>query len=210
MKGSIFFSVTAAMLLLVSCTKEPLNNLTEEESRIYVTNFDRSADFESYKTFSIVDSVAVIDNSRLTAKEFTQWDQSVLNAIVDKMQERGFIRVSKDQEPDLGVNVSRIYNTYTGVVNYPDYYGGYYDVYDPFYWGYGGSSYYFPSYYDFYQVTEAALSIDLLDLKNAKTNNRIAGIWNGLVRGSGIFRSSNTEPQINVLFEQSPYLKTQQ
>jgi hypothetical protein len=129
---------------------------------------------------------------------------------MNKMQERGFVRVSKDQEPDLGINVSRLYNTYTGVVSYPDYYGGYYDFYDPFYWGYGGSSYYFPTYYDFYQVTDAALSIDILDLKNAKINNRIVGIWNGLVRGSGIFRSTNTEAQINALFNQSPYLKTQQ
>ena len=46
-----------------SCSKDPLNDMTEEESRIYVTNRADSIDFTSYKTFSIVDSVAVASSS---------------------------------------------------------------------------------------------------------------------------------------------------
>ena len=38
-----------------SCSKDPLKNLSEEESRIYITNRDSTADFALYKTYSIAD-----------------------------------------------------------------------------------------------------------------------------------------------------------
>ena len=48
---------------LSSCTKDPLDNMTEEESRIYITNRDSTVSFSSYKTYSIADSVTLIDNN---------------------------------------------------------------------------------------------------------------------------------------------------
>jgi len=118
--------------------------------------------------------------------------------------------VSRAQNPDLGVNVSRIYNTYNGVMSYPDYWGGYGGYYDPYYWGYPGSSYYFPQRYSIYQITEGAASIDLLDLKTATTTKQIRGVWNGLIRGSGVFNVNNAPNQAKALFDQSPYLKANQ
>lgn len=212
MKRNFIFSLVAiaGIFAFPSCTKEPLDNLTEEESRIYITNHDSTASFSSYKTFSIVDTVSVIDNSRLSAKELTAWDARVINALRSQMQSRGFMEVDRDSNPDLGINVSRLYNTYSGIVSYPNYWGGYNDFYDPFYWGYGGYNYNFPPSYGVYQVTEGALSIDMLDLKNAATTNQIKGVWNGLVRGTGIFRNNNVDAQVQVLFDQSPYLRTNQ
>jgi Domain of unknown function (DUF4136) len=119
------------------------------------------------------------------------------------MQQRGFLFVSRNQNPDIGITVSRIYNTYQGIVDYTDYY---YDYWDPFYWGYTGSSYFFPSYYAVYQVTEGALSVDMLSLKDARTTNQIKSVWNGVIRGSGIFNSQNVNAQVEALFNQSPYL----
>jgi hypothetical protein len=49
-------------LFYIGCSKEPLKNLTPEESRIYITDHDSSVSFSDYKTFSISDSIAVIDN----------------------------------------------------------------------------------------------------------------------------------------------------
>ena len=201
-------SVFALALLLISCTKEPLNNLSEDDSRIYITNHDSTVSFSTYKTFSIVDTVSVIDNGRVSSRELTAWDAAFLNELRAAMEARGFQYVARNQDPDLGINVSRIFNTYTGIYDYNDYWGGYYDYYDPFYWGYGGSSYYFPSYYGVYEVTEGAVSVDLLDLKNASSTNTIRGVWNGLIRGSGIFSGSNIGEQVQALFNQSPYLVT--
>lgn len=199
----------AGLALLSGCKKDPFSDMTEEESRIYITNRDSSVAFTSYKTYSIVDSVSVIDNNRVTERGTTSWDLQVLNAVRTAMEARGYVRVPHTQSPNLGINVSRIYNTTTNVVNFNNFYGGYGGFYDPFYWGYGGYGYNFPSY-GFYQSTDAALSIDILDLKNASSNRTIKGIWNGLIRGSGIFKSASVNSQVQALFDQSPYMNTVQ
>ena len=203
-------STAASVLVLAGCTKEPLNNLTEEESRIYITNKDSQADFTSYKTFSVADSVAVINNNRLEKKALTNVDAGFISAVKAQLQGRGYTLVNKDQDPDLGINISRVYNTYTGVVSYPDYWGGYPGYWDPWYWGYPGYGYYWPGFYGVYQISEGALSIDALDLKDADKEGKIKGIWNGLIRGSGIFNPGNADSQIKALFDQSAYFKANQ
>lgn len=208
MIGLALLAVSSAVVLS-SCTKDPLNNMTEEESRIYITNHDSTVNFNSYKTYSIVDSVALIDNSRLAGREATSWDVQLISAVQSAMNTRGFVKVDRTQNPDLGINISRVYNTFNNVVNLSDYFNYYGGYYDPYYWGYGGYDYYFPTY-GVYQTTEAALSIDILDLKNASGGQTIKGVWSGLIRGEGIFRSSNVESQVQALFDQSPYLKTNQ
>ena len=206
--GSVLLSL-ATILTVSSCKKDPLNNMSEEESRIYITNHDSTVHFNSYKTYSISDSVALIDNNRFAGREATSWDLQVISAVQNAMNARGYVKVDRTQNPDLGINVSRVYNTSTNLVDLSGYYGGYGGYYDPYYWGYGGYDYYFPTY-GYYQSTEAALSIDILDLKNASGSQTIRGIWDGLVRGEGIFRNSNIESQVQALFDQSPYLKTNQ
>ena len=138
---------STGMAILSGCAKDPLNNLTEEESRIYITNRDSTVNFASYKTYSIPDSVYVIDNNTLASRENTNWDQSALAAVRNAMEQKGYIRVSPGQSPDLGINVSRLYNTTTNVVDFSDYYGGYGGYYDPYYWGYSGYGYNFPPVY---------------------------------------------------------------
>src|SRR5690606_26251612 len=102
---------------------------------------------------------------------------------------------------------SRVYNTYTGVIDYGNYWGNYYGYYDPYYWGYPGYNYYFPPMYGFYEINEGAATVDLLDLKNSEANNQIAGIWNALFRGTGVFDAGTIAQQVDAVFDQSPYLK---
>ncbi|WEK37717.1 MAG: DUF4136 domain-containing protein [Candidatus Pseudobacter hemicellulosilyticus] len=203
-------STAVSVLVLAGCSKEPLNNLTEEESRIYITNHDSTVNFGSYTTFSVADSVAVISNNRLEGKALTAYDAAIIAAVKAELQARGYTPVSKDANPDLGINISRVYNSSTGLISYPDYWGGYGGYWDPFYWGYGGYGYYFPTYYGSYTITEGALSIDALDLKDASADKQIMGVWNGLVRGTGIFRESNAAGQAKALFDQSAYFSVSQ
>src|SRR4249919_2523721 len=100
MKRAIAVLATAVAVVAVSCQKESLNNLTPEESRIYVTNHDSSVNFSTYRTYNLTDSVAVIDNGHVT-KEITSTDQSYIDAVDKYMQQRGFTKVAKDQSPDL-------------------------------------------------------------------------------------------------------------
>lgn len=198
-------AVACVVILMASaCTKDPLKNLSDEESRIYITQRDSTVNFANFSTFSIADSVAYINNNQSVTR-FTAVDAGFIEAIKNQMQQRGFVFVPRNQNPDIGITVSRIYTTYQGIIDYSDYY---YDYWDPFYWGYSGSSYFFPSYYGVYQVTEGALSIDMLNLKDAPATNQIKSVWNGFIRGSGIFSSQNVNSQVEALFAQSPYLES--
>ena len=208
MKKSWLVYLAVLGFFLSSCTKDPLDNLTQEESRIYVTNYDTTVSFNNYKTFRIADSVAIIENNQLQGRERTAQAAQFIDATVNALQQKGYVRVNSGQVADLGVTVSAITNTSTQVVSYRDYgnyYGGYWD---PFYWDYPGYSYYVPTYYGIYETGETAITIDMVDLKNAtNNNNQLKVIWSGLIRGSGIF-SGNISNQVNALFNQSSYLKS--
>ncbi|MDR6341958.1 hypothetical protein HNQ91_005035 [Filimonas zeae] len=199
--------LTAVVIALgaVSCVKDPLNDLTAEDSRIYITNFDSTADFTRFKTFRVSDSVAVVSGNK-ASRALEAADLAYINAVKKYMLQRGYREVASDSTPDLGVNVNRIYNTSTGVISYPDYWGYYGGYWDPFYWGYGGYGYYIPYSYAIYQITEGAFSVDMLDLKDAPGKNTINVIWTGLVRGSGILNASVADAQIKALFDQSAYI----
>ena len=193
-------------LLLFGCVKEPIENLTQEESRIYVTNYDTAVSFSNYSTFRMADSIAIIVNNQLESRERTGGDAQFIDAVAAALEQKGYTRVT-DQSADMGVTVSSITNTSTQLVSYNDY-GGYYGSYwDSFYWGYNDYSYYFPTYYGVYETGETALAIDIVDLKNASQGNQIRVVWSGLIRGSGIFSSQNSNSQIAALFSQSPYLQ---
>jgi hypothetical protein len=207
-KNVMWITMLASVVILTGCTKDPVANLSEEESRIYVTDHDAAANFSAYKTFSISDSVAVIDEGRVS-KDITVTDQAFINAVKAEMQAKGYTLVNKSANPDLGINVSRVYNTSTGIISYRNYYDLYGGYYDPYYWGYPGYSYYSPYSYATYSITEGALSVDMLDLKDASSANRINVIWTGLIRGAGIFNANTAASQVKMLFDQSPYLKNQ-
>lgn len=206
MKRCVLWCLPAVCFLLSRCTKDPLNNLSNEESRIYITNHDTSVRFSNYATFAIADSVAYIADNRLQGKQASSLDQQFINAVASSLKQRGFQQVSTDQKPDLGVTVSVIRNTSTQLISYPDY-GGYYgDYWDAYSWGYPGYDYYFPSYYGVYQSNETDLAVDVIDLRNAGENNDLKAVWSGLIRGEDIFNPQNVNAQIAALFNQSSYL----
>jgi hypothetical protein len=205
----LFVPIVASIFVLSGCSKDPLKNLSDDESRIYITNHDTTVNFSNFKTYSISDSVAVISNGQLQKKTTTETDLAIISAVKQNMQQRGYQLVSKGDSPDLGVSVNKVISTQTGLLNYPSYWGYYNSYWDPYYWGYGGYDYYFPySSYAVYEIREGALSIDIVDLKDAGTSKKITGIWNGLVRGESIFTVANAASQVKALFDQSPYLSS--
>lgn len=187
-----------------SCSKDPLKDMTEEESRIYVTNYDDSVNFSSYKTFSIVDSVAVATNTN-ERRALTDYDKKLIADVASSLEARGYTRVARAAKPDLAVNLTRIDNTYSAIYYDPGYWTGIGGYYDPFYWGYPGYGYYWPSYYQVYQQ-ERAVSIDVVDLKNPR-NNQLVAVWNAMLRGSGVWNINNVDSMVSAVFAQSTYLK---
>ncbi|WP_090098563.1 DUF4136 domain-containing protein [Chitinophaga sp. CF118] len=205
----VMYLMSASLILtasISSCSKDPLKNMTDEESRIYVTNRADSVDFTTYATFSIADSVAVISNTSNDRRELTDYDKKLIADVSAAMVAKGYKLIARTGKPDLAVNLTRIDNTYSSVYYDPGYWSGIGGYYDPFYWGYGGYGYYWPSYYQVYQK-ERAVSIDLIDLKNPK-NNQLVAIWNAMLRGSGVWNINNVDSMVTAVFAQSTYLKT--
>jgi hypothetical protein len=207
MKRVMYFMSAALMLTMSisSCSKDPLKDMTDEESRIYVTNRADSVDFTTYSTFSITDSVAVISNSGANERALTDYDKKLIADVSAAMVAKGYKLIPRAAKPDLAVNLTRIDNTYSSVYYDPGYWSGIGGYYDPYYWGYSGYGYYWPSYYQVYQK-ERAVSIDLVDLKNPK-NNQLVAIWNAMLRGSGVWSTGNVDSMVTAVFAQSTYLK---
>lgn len=216
MKNLLLIAIVGAGLISMSaCQKDPLKNLSPAESRIYITNHDASVDFSGFKTFSIADSVGYFEDNQVLGKDLSEFDATAIEAVKAAMQSRGYQLVNRTDSPDLGITVSRIYSTTTGIMSYPGYWDSYGGYYDPYYWGYGGYDYYDPiyygpNYYTTYEVTQGALSVDMLNLKDAAADNTIRPVWSGIARGTGVFSTSAAQEEINSFFEQSPYLGTNQ
>ncbi len=197
-------AVAALLAAAVGCTKQPLNHLSLDDTKIYITNRDSTASFTAFKTFSITDSVAVIRNNQLSVKAITSTDSAFIAAVSAQLQQRGYTPVARGKA-DLGVSLNRIYNSSTTVVDYGNYWGDYYGYWDPSYWGYPGYPYY-SDYAGVYTITDGAVDVDLLDLKDAAASGKIKSVWSGLIRGEGIIDAGSASAEVQALFAQSPYI----
>jgi Domain of unknown function (DUF4136) len=182
------------LCLLVACAKDPLSDLTDEDSQVFITNYDDTVSFSSYKTFATSsDSIIVLQNNRFYLSALSPELNFVQN-VTNKFKERGYTRVEKTASPDLMVNIIRVSNSSVGITQNPNY-GGY---------GYGG---YYPSSYSFYEITENYWYVEVLDKKNYVANgNKYNVIWNAEIRGNGIFDDGSLNNLVNAVFKQSSYL----
>lgn len=181
-----------------SCSPDALQDLTPEDSQVFITNYDKNTSFGNFSTFSLADSVFVVQNDR-SGVSTTALDYRVLSRVTENMTKRGYKKVAKAAKPDFGINVLRISETQTGVVA----------NYNPWnsYWGYGGSGFYYPPSYSYYQTTETYWYVEIIDLKTAGTSDKATVVWNAQVRGDGIFDESAVASVIDAVFTQSSYLK---
>jgi hypothetical protein len=186
---------------LMSCSKDPISDLSNEESLVYITNHDQSANFAQYKTFSIVDSVLIVENNR-AGSSLDDIDRAMLQGLIKNMQAMGYKYVGRKENPDVGINVSWITNTYLNVISQPlsSYYGGYW----------GGYGYGYPSYYSYYETSESSWLISMLDFKNPKTTasgKTFNVIWDAQIRGAAIGDQKLVDKMADSIFGQSGYLK---
>ena len=198
-KASLF--ILMAGIGMMSCSKDPISDLSTEETLVYITNHDKAANYTQYKTFSIVDSVLVVENGQ-AGTALTELDRDVLIRIISNMEKLGYKYVSPKSKPDVGINASWISNTYLNVVSQPlsSYYGGY--------WGGGGYGYGYPSYYQYYQTNESYWLISLLDFKNPNTVDKTFKVlWDAQIRGAGIGDRNYVDTMVDSIFGQSNYLK---
>ena len=181
------------------------------------TLYDEGADFSSYTTFHVVDTVMHLtedgeDDPNLSREH----DEFILGTVRQNMLDNGYTELSSPDSlnmPDLEIFVQVMsedfYTFYSNWYNYWGYYPG---------WGWwypGGGGWYpgypwYPGYVSSYST--GSLIVEMLDTEVAVSSTDSPGmVWAGIMNGLLSSNSSNTrarlDKQLNQLFVQSPYLK---
>lgn len=191
-----------------ACQTEP-DSAELIDQMVVSTNYDPEADFTAYSTYAIpTDTIGFVSNKStdtLITSPSSSFPRHVLSAIRSNLEARGYTRVDKKENPDLGVNVMVVndFNIFQELV-YPNY--GYPGNFYPGYYGYG--SFYAYPYVNTYAYNTGVLIIELVDLKNRTANNQVAVVWDAYLGDvySTIDRNAQSAEAIEQAFIQSPYL----
>ena len=166
------------------------------------TTYNENTAFSFYSTFTLSpDTLGLASNYDPDTLLTGTYAASVTQAIRSNMQEAGYTFINKNQNPDLGfaAYVVENYNVYRQI-NYPTYYNGYY--------GYGYGGYYGTPYVTQYNYSTTTMVINLLDLKNRDSENRLKVIWTVYIGDleKSVDPSGEILKAIDQAFAQSTYL----
>ncbi len=198
---AILFGLTC----VIACRKEPdLGQLSD--SFAVQTLKSPDANFSSYKTFFISDTISLSTTDPNDTLWFNAGAKQLVDEVKANMAARGYTFVNYGSHPDLGMSLSVIKDLNLGVV-YPGWWWGYWGCY----WGWCYYPPYYPSGGYVYSIPTGTLILDMLDLKNAQSSQKLLVPW-GSVMSGGLGNTSN-DLQLGVeairqSFGQSPYIKT--
>ena len=203
-----------AFALLTGCYPDKIDYVDEYD--IAATAYDEEADFSSYTTFHLLDTIIHLTDDGEDDPNFTrEHDEFILDLIRDNMLAKGYTEMESPDSlnmPDLMLFTEALSS------DYYQYWGYYWD-----YWGwYGGWGYWYPGYpwypsYPWYpgyvtSYSTGTLMIEIADMTDYDPEDRTIGMkWLGIIDGLLVTNSTSTrqriEKQINQLFEQSDYLQ---
>ncbi len=196
---ALLFSVA-----LTSCYTD--YGLTTEDYDVVLTKYNPEANFASYKTFVMPDSVYHLIGDDEDDTLSRQFDALILSLVAANFERRGYVRVNDVDSADAVVVVSAADQTYSGSIYYPPYWG---------YPGWGWDWYYYPPYWgdiSYYEYNTGSLYIQFANIENVDGENILYTDWmaiaNGLLSSNIVQTQSRLESSINQAFKQSPYLKT--
>jgi hypothetical protein len=197
------FWIVVVALAAVACQPEP-DNLKLYDELVVSTNFDPQAQFGSYATFAMATDTIGFASNQTADTILTHTDSDLVRPIISKvranLEQRGYTQVSREEDPDLGVNIMIVNNLnfFQQVVD-----PGYYNYY------YGYSSYYYYPYVETYVENTGTLVLQIVDLKNRNANNQVKVVWTAYLGDliKTVNRLEQTEKGIDQSFIQSPYIQ---
>lgn len=201
----LFFFV---IITFMACQPEP-DNLKLLDQLVVSTNYDTEADFTEYTTYALAtDTIGFISNrvedTILVTPEDGDLPRSILSQVETNMNQAGYTRVNRTENPDMVVHVLIVndINFFQEVV-YPGYYY-------PYGYGYGygyGSYYYNYPYVNTYVNNTGSLVVEIVDLKNP-SGNTVKVIWTAYMGDivSTVDRIKQSVEAVDQAFIQSPYL----
>ena len=199
--------IAALFAALSGCRKTPDFDQLSYEFTV-ATSLDQTADFKTYKTYFISDTVIYIggvgSDSIIVGAEAAE----LTNAVKTNMAANGYTFVPRNGNPDVGLTLSAIKNINVVVSSYPGWWDPWYGGCYWYYWCYG---YYYP-WTSVYTYTTGTVILNMYDLKNADATEQLRGLWNITALGAlGTGTSTNIAKGVEAInqgFLQSPYLKT--
>jgi hypothetical protein len=204
------FLFVISLLSLVACRKTP-DTSQLSVNFVVQTSSDPAANFSSYNTYYISDTIALKTTNPLDTLWFDADAKRLVDAVRTNMNARGYSAVSTSHSnPDLGLGLTVLKDLNVGVI-YPGWWWGYWGG---CYWGYC----YYPPYYPWYgggyvyTVPTGTIVLDMIDLKNASAEGKLTVPWGSVMSGGLGYTSDDIElgvDAINQAFDQSPYLQSQ-
>lgn len=226
MKIPKFIFTSLLLIFIMGCNLYPDDDARIDEFDAVITYYDRTAKFGNYKTFVMIDSVTQIapnDNGNSEGgSSATANSEYILSLIRVNMQSRGYTEVANPNDADLVINAGvLLVNNLVITSSYPGYYWdcGLGWCNPGYWWGYPGYDYYYPwvpvAFVSEYEV--GTLLIDIIDNKNFDPNTSPGLLikWASVIRGVTNLTGqadvlNRLRIDINLAFEQSPYLKSNQ
>lgn len=214
-KLTIAFLAFAAAGLLSGCYPDKVDYVDEYD--VAGTMYDKEADFSTFHTFHVVDTVMHITEDGKDDPNLSRaHDEDILNLVRENMNLLGYTEIANPDSlarPDLELLVQAMS---TDFYSYFSYWYDYWYWYPGWDWWYPGYPWY-PSYpwypgggyYSSYST--GTLIIEMLDTQADLEGSHPGVVWMGLVDGlltnNITSAKARLEKQINQLFDQSPYLQ---
>ncbi|MCB0481070.1 MAG: DUF4136 domain-containing protein [Flavobacteriales bacterium] len=204
----LFILFAGLFLVLTSCNKYPNDTSSLQDQDLVITHYDATVSWPAYKTYAIGDTVLFLKNKagRVEADTgYSQYNNRILDNINNNMVAQGFVRVGKNQNPHIAVDVTLINDA--NIESYTSWYGS------SWYWGYPSYGYYYPwPTTTYYKYEVGSIQVNFLDITRVDTSSkRIPLIWGsqavGTVSSDATYNATRVDRAINIMFEQSPYLK---
>ena len=209
MKKILFIS--AAVLLLAACHKEPYPQDGDNEYLVY-TSPGKDVNFSNFKTFDIADSLLVIGQGDKPVYSQSQSALALIQAYRTNMEKLGYIYTPSNPDADLGIQMTYIIKTerYVKYYNDPYWWLDYPGYWPSGYWG-NWTGFYYP-YPVSYTYTTNALITDMVNLTGEeKEGNALEVVWTSYIGGpAGISVDvdvARMKAAVDQAFAQSPYLQ---
>ena len=195
--------------LVVSCYPEGADNV--EDYDVAMTTYDKSADFSTFSTFSMPDSIVYFSNDKNTTVNH-QFDDAILQVVRNNFVNLGYQEMANPTEtdkPNFVVMVSGFSN-----VNYGYFINNWYNNWN-WYWtgwwpGWGYDPYYPWAPISVYSYRTGSIVVEMVST-TPRADDKIPVLWtgiaDGLLQGSTAPIQSRVTKELNQCFNQSPYLK---
>jgi hypothetical protein len=201
--------IALALLAISGCAPDSgFNNVSDYD--VVVTLYDPEADFQSYTTFAVADTLLELGKPEGEDSDLPAGLKDLIKSEIETQMIRFGYTLEPDpqsNDPDVILIASVTQTTWTGYVpGYPWYPGYGWGPWYPYYPWYPGWT---PGYV--YEYDTGTIIIDYADYSTLDPEGDIKIEWtagmNGVVSSSDSYNSERVVKGIRQAFDQSPYLK---